>query len=220
MISEIVIEAEPRTRLGKGAARQLRREGKIPITLYGGEAQGALALAVDRRQLLGIFRSAAGRNTIFQLTVDGDSVPVIIKDWQTDRLKGSLLHADLMRISMTKVTRVRVPVELDGEPFGVKTQGGLLDFATHQVEVECLPGDIPDRIRLDVSELKVGEHISVKDLKVGDKVRVLEEPDRVIVSVLIPRIEEAPAPPPVEEVAAEPEVIKKGKEAEEEATEK
>jgi len=220
MISEITIEAAPRTRLGKGGARQLRREGQIPITLYGGEDPGALALAVERRKMLEIFRGAAGRNTIFQLKVDGDVVPVIIKEWQVDRIKGTLMHADLLRISMTKVTRVEVPVVLEGEAYGVKTEGGILDFATYQVEVECLPGDIPDRIRLDVSTLRVGQHISVKELDVGERVRVLEDPDRVVVSVLTPRVEEIPAPAVVEGAPTEPEVIKKGKEVGEEAPEK
>lgn len=218
MVSEITIEAAPRTRLGKGGARQLRRAGKIPITLYGGEDKGARALAIERRDLLEIFRGAAGRNTIFQLKVDQDAIPVIIKDWQMDRLKGTLLHADLLRISMTKVTRVRVPVLLEGEPVGVKTEGGVLDFATHQLEVECLPADIPDRIRVDVSALHVGQHLSVKDLNVSDKIRVLEDPDRVIVGVLVARVEEVAAPAAAEAAPTEPEVMKKGK-AEEKAGE-
>jgi large subunit ribosomal protein L25 len=212
MISEITIEAQRRSQLGKGPARRLRREGRVPISLYGGEEKSPYALAVDLKQLLEVFRGAAGRNTIFQLQLDGDSVPVIIKDWQVDRLKGTLTHADLMRISMTKITRVRVPVEVEGEPYGVKTEGGVMDFATHQVEVECLPADIPDRIHLDVSGLKLGDHISVKDLNLGDKVRVLEDPDRVIVSVLAPRLEEEVTPIGLEAAPAEPEVIKKGKE--------
>lgn len=210
MISQITIEAAPRQRLGKGGARQLRRAGKIPVTLYGGDQKGALALAVERRALLDIIRGAAGRNTIFQLKLDHDVVPVIIKDWQVDSIKGTLLHVDLLRISMTKTTRVRVPVSLEGEPVGVKTQGGLLDFATHQLEVECLPADIPDRIRVDVSGLHVGQHLSVKDLKLDDRIRVLEDPDRVIVSVLAARVEEA-APAVAEAAPAEPEIIKKGK---------
>jgi large subunit ribosomal protein L25 len=215
MVSEITIEAAPRLRLGKGGARQLRQAGKIPITLYGGEDKGALTLVVERRELLEIFRGAAGRNTIFQLKVDHDAIPVIIKDWQVDSIKGTLLHADLLRISMTKVTRVRVPVLLEGEPVGVKTEGGVLDFATHQLEVECLPADIPDRIRVDVAALHVGQHLSVKNLSVGDKIRLLEDPDRVIVSVLAARVEEVAAPAAAEAAPAEPEVMKKGKAEEE-----
>jgi large subunit ribosomal protein L25 len=166
-----------------------------------------------------IFHGAAGRNTIFQIKVDNASIPVIIREWQVDRLKGTLMHADLLRINMSKVTQVSVPVVLDGEPSGVRTQGGILDFATHEIGVECLPGDIPDRIQVNVSELKLNEHISVKDLTLGDKVRVLTDPDRIIVSVLPPRIEEVAAPTPAEAAPAEPEVIKKGKAAEEKAGE-
>ncbi|MBI3951973.1 MAG: 50S ribosomal protein L25 [Acidobacteria bacterium] len=219
MISEITIEAQPRTRLGKGGARQLRRENKIPVTFYGGDQKGALSLAIDRRQLREVFQSGAGRNTIFQVKLDGQLIPVIIRDWQVDAIKGTLLHADLVRINMSKTTTVIVPVALEGEPFGVKTQGGVLEFATHALEVECLPGDIPDRIHVDVADLKLGEHISVKDLNLGDKVKVLEDPDRVIASVLAPRVEEVVAPAPAEVATAEPEVIKKGKGAEEEAGE-
>lgn len=216
MISDITLDAEVRERLGKGGARQLRQRGKIPVTLYGGGDQEPLSLAVSERALRSIFRSSSGRNTIFNLKTNDHVTPVIIKDWQVDPLKGSLLHADLLRIDMNKPTRVRVPIVLDGEAIGVKIHGGLLDFMTHEVEVECLPGDIPDRIHVNVSHLDVGDHIFVKDLAVGDRVRILEEMDRVIVGILASRREEAaavttPAAP------AEPEVIKKGKTAEEES---
>jgi large subunit ribosomal protein L25 len=219
MISDITIEAVPRPRLGKSAARQLRREEKIPVTLYGGDEPTPASLTVQKRDLVGIFRSASGRNTIFHLKVNGGVTPVIIKDWQRDPLKGALLHVDLMRIDMTKMTRVRVPVEVQGEAFGVKTQGGLLDFAAHELEVECLPVNIPDRIHIDVSELRVGDHISVKNLTLEEGVKVLADPDRVIVSVLAPRIEEVPTPTPVAGEITEPEVIKKGKAEKEEEEE-
>lgn len=204
MEAQLVIEAEPRARLGKGGARALRREGKVPVVVYGGDQRETLALAVHERDLMKILRSARGLNTIFQLQLHGDAVPVIIKDWQADPIKGTLLHADLMRIDMAKVTRVRIPVELVGEPIGVKAQGGLLDFATHHLEVECLPADIPESIRVDVSGLEIGDHVSVKDLNVGEKLRILDDPERVIVSVLAPRVEEVPAVTPAEEAVAPP----------------
>ncbi|RMG56259.1 MAG: 50S ribosomal protein L25 [Acidobacteria bacterium] len=204
MEAQLVIEAEPRARLGKGGARALRREGKVPVVVYGGDQRETLALAVHERDLMKVLRSARGLNTIFQLQLHDDTVPVIIKDWQADPIKGMLLHADLMRIDMAKVTRVRIPVELVGEPIGVKAQGGLLDFATHYLEVECLPADIPESIRVDVSGLEIGDHVSVKDLNVGEKLRILDDPERVIVSVLAPRVEEVPAVTPAEEAVAPP----------------
>lgn len=215
MISDITIDAEVRARLGKGNARQLRQQGKIPVTLYGGDTQQPLSLAVSQRALRSIFRSASGRNTIFNLKTNDHLTPVIIKDWQVDPLKGSLLHVDLLRIDMSKPTRVRVPIVLEGEAIGVKVHGGLLDFMTHEVEVECLPGDIPDRIHVNVSHLDVGDHIFVKDLQVGDKVRIIEEMDRMIVGILASRREEV-ATVAMQAEPAEPEVIKKGKTAEEE----
>ncbi|MBI4467887.1 MAG: 50S ribosomal protein L25 [Acidobacteria bacterium] len=213
MISEITLEAAQRDRLGKNASRALRRAGQVPVTLYGGEDRSALALSVNRRQLLEIFRSASGRNTIFQLKLHGGATPVIVKDWQSEPINGSLLHADLIRIDLAKPTRVKVDVKLSGEAFGVKTEGGLLDFVMHTVEVECLPTDIPELLSADISGLRIGDHLSAKDLHLPEGVRMLMDPDRVIVGVLAPRLEEEPAP--VVAVAAgetaEPEVIKKGK---------
>ncbi len=213
MTSEFTLEASKRDRLGKNSARAVRREGKVPITLYGGDTRQALSLTVDRRQLLEIFRSASGRNTIFKLKLNGDSSPVIVREWQVDPVTGSLLHADFLRIDMTKPTRVKVSVKLLGESFGVKTQGGLLDFVTHHVEVECLPVNIPESIQIDISELKIGDHLSAKDLPIPEGVKLIQDPERVIVGILAPRLEEevAPAAAATTEEAAEPEVIKKGK---------
>jgi large subunit ribosomal protein L25 len=203
---EVTLPAEIRTRLGKGGARQLRRAGKIPAILYGG-AEPPVPIAVEKGRVLEIFRKY-GHTSIFSLALDGRTVPVIIKDWQLDPVTGVLLHVDFLRVDLTKPTRVKVPVEVVGEAIGVR-QGGLLDVATHEVEIECLPTEIPPRLQVDVSALEIGDHIAVKDLQLGDRVRVLDDPERVIVSVLAPRVAE-------EEVAAptaptEPEVIKKGK---------
>lgn len=216
--TEVVLEAEIRQRLGKNAARQLRREGKVPLVLYGGD-DPPLALAAARDRVLGLIRSM-GRTKIFTVAINGaGSIPVLFKQWQVDPVKGILIHADLLRVNMTKPTRLSVPIEVVGEPFGVKAQGGLLDFSTHELRIECLPHAIPERIRVDVSALKVNEHIAVKDLALGDAVKVLEDPERVIVSVLPPRVEEviAPVPPVAEPV--EPEVIRKGKAEEAEGEE-
>ena len=222
MISDITLDAAPRERRGKNAARALRRDGRVPVTLYGGEDRSALSLSVERRKLLEIFRSASGRNTIFKLKLSSDSTSVIVKDWQAEPINGSLLHADLLRIDLSKPTRVKVDVKLVGEAYGVKTDGGLLDFVMHSVTVECLPASIPENLELDISGLKIGEHRSAKDLKLPEGVKLLVDPDRVIVGVLAPKLEEEPVVAAVvtEGEAAEPEVIKKGKaETPEEETE-
>lgn len=224
MISEITLEAAPRDRLGKNASRALRRTGQVPVTLYGGDDRSALALSVNRRQLLDIFRSAGGRNTIFQLKFNNNATPVILKDWQAEPIRGSLLHADLLRIDLTKPTRVKVDIKLVGEAYGVKTEGGLLDFVMHNVDVECLPANIPEVLQADITNLHIGDHLSGKDLTLPEAVRLLMDPERVIVGVLAPRLEEEPAPvaAAATEETAEPEVIKKGKTetAEEEGAEK
>jgi large subunit ribosomal protein L25 len=209
-VVNVTLSAEIRTRVGKGGARQLRRAGKIPAILYGG-AEPPVPIAVEKARVLEIFRKY-GHTSIFSLALDGNTVPVIIKDWQLDPITGMLLHVDFQRVDLHKPTRVKVPVELVGEAVGVR-QGGILEFATHELEIECVPAEIPSRLSVDVSALEIGDHIAVKDLQLGDRIRVLDDPERVIVSVLAPRVAEeevaAPATP------AEPEVIKKGKVEEE-----
>jgi len=207
------IEANPRSSRGKNEARRLRRQGFIPATLYGGK-KDPVAISVEAKRLAAILR--AGHNTIFNVTIDGDTDSVLIKDWQTDPLKGRLLHADLIRIRLDQETRVEVPIRIVGEPRGVKQDGGLLDVVSHELEVECLPTDIPEYIDVDVSDLAVGDHISVKDVKIDPKIKILTDPDHVIASVLAPRLAEVEAPAAAApEVPAEPEVIKKGKTEEE-----
>ncbi len=208
---DVTLSAEIRTRLGKGGARQLRRAGKVPAILYGG-AEPPVPIAVEKARVLEIFRKY-GHTSIFSLALDGHTVPVIIKDWQLDPITGVLLHVDFLRVDLSKPTRVKVPVELVGEASGVR-RGGLLDFATHELEIECLPMEIPSRLQVDVSALEIGDHIAVKDLQLGDRIRVLDDPERVIVSVLAPRVaeEEAAVAPTM---PVEPEVIKKGKAEEE-----
>jgi large subunit ribosomal protein L25 len=203
---EVTVSAEIRTRLGKGGARQLRRVGKIPAILYGG-AEPPVPIAVEKGRVLEIFRKY-GHTSIFSLALNGRTVPVIIKDWQLDPITGALLHVDFLRVDLTRPMRVKVPIELVGDAVGVR-HGGILDFATHEVEIECVPTEIPARLQVDVSGLEIGDHIAVKDLSLGDRLRVLDDPERVIVSVLAPRVAEEG-----EEVIAaptEPEVIKKGK---------
>jgi large subunit ribosomal protein L25 len=207
--TDVVLDAEIRQSVGTRAARRMRREGKVPLVLYGGD-DAPLALAATRARVLELIRTM-GHTKIFTLVINGvTSTPVLFKQWQVDPVKGTLLHADVLRVNMAKPTRLSVPIELVGEPFGVKTQGGLLDFSTHELRIECLPQAIPERLRVDVSALKVNEHIAVKDLVVGEGIKVLDDPDRVIVSVLPSRVEEA-APVPAAAEPVEPEVIRKGK---------
>jgi len=221
MIKDITVNATARDGRGKGPTRRLRAQGLIPAAVYG-EGQDSVAVAVDAKQIANILRSDTGHNTIFKLALagsDGEPANVIIKDWQVDPVRGRLLHADLMRLSMTTATQVRVSIEPTGEPAGVKLQGGILDLHLREVELECLPADIPERLSVDVSGLNIGDHVIVADLIYDrEKIRVLTDQNQVIASVLAPRMIEEEVKAVVEAEAApaaEPEVIKKGKTEEE-----
>lgn len=222
MIKDITINASTREGVGKGAARRMRAQGLIPAAVYG-EGKDAVAVAISAKEIATILRSETGHNTIFKLALPHDGEPdnVIIKDYQVDPVRGRLLHADLMRLSMTTATRVSVSVVPVGEPAGVKTDGGILEPQLRDVDVECLPGDIPDSLKVDVSNLHIGDHVTVADLVYDrEKVKVLADEHQIVAVVLAPRMIEEPTP--VAEVAegeaeaaAEPEVIKKGKADEE-----
>lgn len=215
MISDITVNASVRDGVGKGFSRRLRMQGLIPASVYG-EGQDPVAVSVNARELAKILRSDTGHNTIFSLAI-GDAAPttVIIKDWYADPVKGKLLHADLMRLSLTTATRVSVAIEVVGEADGVKNQGGILEYELREVEIECLPGDIPEHIQVDVTRLGVGQHTTVADLVYDrTKIKMLTDEHHMVAGVVAPRlaeVEAAPAAEPTEEGAAEPEVIKKGK---------
>jgi large subunit ribosomal protein L25 len=224
-MQQIRLEATLREERGKNAARRLRQAGKIPAVVYGGN-EGPLAVAVNAKQVGSILRSETGRNTIFTLEVAGlGEKRAIVKDWQVDPVKGNLLHVDLLRVTMDVRMRVMVPVHTFGEPAGVKMQDGIFETVTREVEVECLPGDIPDEIRVDVSALMIGKHLRTSDLPFDpQKIRLVTDPQRVIAHVVAPHKEaEVAAPEAVVAVAeaapAEPEVIKKGKKEAEEGAE-
>jgi large subunit ribosomal protein L25 len=222
MIKDITINASSREGIGKGPTRRLRAQGMIPAALYG-EGGDAVAVAVSAKEIANILRSGTGHNTIFKLALpqaDGEPANVIIKDYQVDPVKGRLLHADLLRLSMTATTRVSVSVETIGEPVGVKTDGGILELQLRDIEVECLPGDIPEHLKVDVANLHIGDHVTVADLVYDrEKVKLLVDQHQIVAGVLAPRMieEVAPvvAPEGEEAAAAEPEVIKKGKTEEE-----
>jgi large subunit ribosomal protein L25 len=210
---EIVVSAEKRTEKGKNVNRRLRVAGRIPGVVYGGKGE-PMAVAVSPKEIGAVLRSASGENTLFDLELGGSRRKVILKEYQVEPIKGKLLHADFYEVALDKVLEVKVHVELTGTPVGVKVQGGILDFVTRELEIECLPTDIPDKIALDVSGLELGKHIRVSDLQISDKVTMLTDPEVVIVHVVAPRAEEVVAPVEgAEAVAAgtEPEVIKKGK---------
>lgn len=222
-MEQIVVEAAPRGDRGKNAARRLRQTGQIPAVLYGSTGE-AVALAVNAKQVTGILRSESGHNTIFKVKLGSQQQPAIVKDWQVDPVTGSLLHVDLLRIAMDVRMRVKVPVHTFGEPAGVKQQGGIFEMVTREVEVECLPSEIPTEFRVDVSELLIGKQLRVADLPIDPaKAKLITEPQRVIAHVVALREEEEkPAEAVAAEAAAalaEPEVIKKGKKEAEEGEE-
>ncbi|HVH72320.1 MAG TPA: 50S ribosomal protein L25, partial [Candidatus Dormibacteraeota bacterium] len=208
---QIVVESAPRTTRGKNEARRLRQTGRIPAVLYGGE-RGPVTLSVNAKQVGAILRSPTGHNTLFQLSLSGQPEPAIVKDWLVDPTSGKLLHVDLMRVAMDVRMKVKVPVHTFGEPAGVKVQGGVFEVVTREVEIECLPSDIPTEFRMDVSELMLGKQLRVGDLPMDTtKMKLLTEPERVIAHVVALRVEEEkPAEAAAAEAAApaEPEVIK------------
>jgi large subunit ribosomal protein L25 len=207
---EAVVATPREGKFNKNAARRVRVAGKIPAVVYGA-GQDTVAIAVDPRVITKILYSDSGHNTIFDLNVEGSAiVKAMIVDWQREPIKGHLLHIDLKRIAMDKMMRVSVPIQLVGVPVGVKTQGGILEHVMREVEIECLPGDIPSHLDVDVSNLELHGLIHVSDLPHSGSIKFLGDEGATVAHVTIIK-EEVVA---VEEVAAtttEPEVAKKGK---------
>jgi len=222
---DITVAAEVRSSRGKNEARRTRVAGKIPAVVYG-SYQDPIAIAVSPKEILRIVRSTTGYNTIFNLAVEGgETTPVMVVDQQVDPIRGTLLHADLKRIDLTKRIRVTVPVHTAGEPKGVKVQGGLLEIITRSVDIECLPDEIPEAFTIDVTELMIGQSKRASDVALSGSMKLTGPADTVIAHVVALRAE-AEATPAAEGAAApvaaggEPEVIKKGKKEEEAAEEK
>lgn len=221
-MAEIVVSAQNRADRGKNNARRLRAKGLIPAVVYGGK-NDAQAVSVDPKTLLKVLRSESGRNTILNLDFgDGGKTSAILKSWQVDPVREHFLHADFYRIAMDVAIRVTVPIMARGEARGVKVDGGILEIIMRTVQVECLPGDIPERIEVDVTDLGINDAIRVSNLPVNEKVKVIDDADQVIVHVISVKEEAAPAaaaPAEGEAAAAatpaEPEVAKKGKKDEE-----
>ena len=219
MRKEITIVAEQRTLRGKNEARRLRASGSAPAVLYGGGGD-AVAVAIKPKEINRILHSKTGHNTIFDIAVaGGETTPVMIVDWQNDPIKEYLLHVDLKRIDLNARIRVKVPVHTSGDPKGVKLQGGLHEMITREIEIECLPDEIPEEFVVDVSELMIGQSVRASDIVLSGSMILLSPPESVISHVVVLKAEEEPAAAAVVEgaappAAAEPEVIKKGKKEE------
>ena len=204
-----VIAAKTRTPEGKNANRRLRKSGNIPAVIYGPGKQPEV-LSVDPVIIRNILYSESGQNTIFAVNIEGGGQSnVMVKDYQLDPIKGALIHIDLLEVAMDRLLTLEVNIELVGEPQGVKLDGGSLDFVTRAIEVECLPADIPESVKLNVSDLKINDYIRVKNLQLDSKVKILTDPEVVIATIAPPQKEEAAGE--AAGTAAEPEVIKKGK---------
>jgi len=218
---EAILEATTRDTFGKNEARRTRRDGKVPGILYGGDGGRATPIAVSPRALLKILHSESGLNTLISLKLAGaGDARVLVKDFQLDPVTHQMLHADFYRVAMDKVLQVTIPVTVHGEPKGVKQQGGVLEFIRREIESECLPGDIPEHIEIDVSELMLHQGVRVRDVPIDPRWKPLTEADAMLVHIILPKAEEAPAAADVAAAAtatpAEPEVLKKGKKEEEE----
>jgi large subunit ribosomal protein L25 len=217
MPTQELVEAQPRTEAArtKNAARRVRRSGRIPAVVYGAKKE-SVAITVDPKQIGRILHSGSGHNTVFDLKVGAEQSKAMIVDWQYEPIKGTLMHIDLKRIAMDQTLRVEVPVQLTGVPEGVKTQGGILEQMLREVEIECLPSDIPDHIEVDVTPLVFGQVLRVKELPHDGRIKFVTDENQPVAHITSVKevVEAAPAEAGAEATAAtpaEPEVIKKGK---------
>ena len=212
MAEKFTIKGEQRQKGGKGDARRLRREGKVPVNIYGAGGENVSA-AVELRELAAVLRSESGHNTVFSLDIAGvGASDVIFQDRQIDSLKGRLMHADLRRLSKGEKLEVTVPIHFVGEPIGVKQEGAVLEQQMREIKVLCDAREIPEFFEVNVENLGVNESIHISDIKFGKGIEVHEEPETLVASVVIVREEEIE---PATEEVAEPEVIGKGKQDEE-----
>src|SRR5262245_13416738 len=227
---EAILEATERDTFGKTEARRTRREGKVPAVVYGASGDAgktAVPIAVEPKALLKILHSESGANTLISLKLAGSGdTKVLVKQFQLDPLTHEVLHADFYRVAMDRAIQVTIPVIVKGEPKGVKQQGGVLELIRREIEIECLPGDIPENVEVDASELMLNQGIRVRDIPASPKWTAISDADMMLVHVIMPKAEEVAAPAEAAAAApaapAEPEVIKKGKkeEAEEEKEDK
>ena len=225
---DATLEAVKREGRGKNEGNRLRAAGKIPAVVYGsrqaGKAPEGVAVSVDPKALLRILHSESGANTLINLKVDGGESRVMVKEYQLDPITHALLHADFYQLAMDKEITVTVPIVLKGEPRGVKVQGGVLDFVTRDIQVQCLPTDIPEHIDIDVTELMLNQSIRLRDVPQSPKWKAITDGETMLVHVVMPKVEEVAATPEAAAAApaagAEPEVIKKGKDEKDEKEKK
>ncbi|HEX3940271.1 MAG TPA: 50S ribosomal protein L25 [Acidobacteriaceae bacterium] len=215
MAEQEVVAAKPREgKFNKNAARRVRVRGMIPGVIYGAQEQ-SIAVELDPKQIGRILHSESGHNTIFDVAIDGpgSKTKAMIVDWQYEPVKGTLMHIDLKRIAMDKAIRVKVPVQFVGVPVGVKTQGGILDQVLREVEIECLPADIPSNITFDATNLALGDAVRVGDLEHGGKLKFLTDENATVGHIVSIKEEAAPVADAtaVAATAGEPEIAKKGK---------
>jgi len=220
----IELDVEKRSTTGKNEARRTRSMGRIPAVVYGA-GKPNVPISVDRKALADAFRGGAGENAIFLLKLGGSdqSRHAMIKEMQRDPASRKPVHIDFVRVLMDVKITLRVPVEIVGVARGVKAEGGILDLVTREIEIECLPTNIPPSLPVDVSELGIGDAIRVGEIPALPGVIVIDNPEKVVAHVAHPTREEEPVAAPTEGIAepTEPEVLKKGKAAsEEEAPEK
>ena len=217
-MEQIIVDGKPREGRGKNAARRQRQAGEVPAVLYGGRNE-PLALTVNSKQFSALLRGGSGQNTVFHVRLPGGDQLAMVKDWQVDPVKGKLLHVDMVRVAVDVRVKVRVPVHTFGEAQGVKLQGGIFEMVTREVEIECLPTEIPGEFKVDVTDFMIGRQLRAGDLPLDPaRMKLVTDPQRVIAHVVALRIEEEkPAEAVAAEAAvpAEPEVIKKGKKEEE-----
>lgn len=213
-MAQLTMQATRRKVHGKNANRRLRAQGLIPAVVYG-RGQESVSLSVNPKEVIRMLYSESGRNTIFKLRVEESEQNVLVKTFQIDPIRGELLHADFQAVAMDAKMVFDVPVQITGVPEGVRVGGAVLDLVLRKIQLECLPGDLPDHIEVDVSGLQVGDSVRVADLQLADvQAEVLSEPDRVIVTVVLSHVEEIEEGMP--ESAVEPEILTRGQYAEEE----
>jgi large subunit ribosomal protein L25 len=221
---EAVLEAKSRGDFGKNEARRTRRGGRVPAVVYGAAGNtsaGTLSIAVDPKALLRILHSESGANTLISLKLEGQGdAKVLVKEYQLDPVTHEVLHADFYRVAMDRAITVTIPIVARGEPKGVKQQGGILEFVRREIEIECLPGDIPENVEIDTTELLLHQGVRVRDVATNPKWKPVTDADTMLLHVIMPKAEEAPAAATTEAATpvapAEPEVIKKGKKEEDE----
>jgi large subunit ribosomal protein L25 len=214
-MEEILLDAEIRQELGKSKAKNLREKGFVPAVVYA-EGKESLPLKISHKQLMQLIHQHHIESALINLKIKDDkkqkSRSCLIKEVQYDPVDGDIIHVDFNQISLTKEIKVNVPVKAKGEPLGVKQEGGSLEHILWEIEVECLPTDIPKQIEVDVSQLKIGDAVHIKDITFPKNIKVLNNPEAIVLSVIAPIKEEIPVAPVEGEAPPEPEVIKEKKE--------